>query len=366
MKDPAQNIYKPLAKLVSLIAAYIILLWFLFTISDVLLLLLFAVVIAIVINAPVTRLQNKGISRFWSCVIVFSIIIIVVGLLGWLIVPKIRAQIILLITNLPGYVDTLSNNLKQWFGDYPGIAEALKKQEGRLSPMLPSFPDALIKVGNYSLSLIGYLLVFIVFISMVIYMVTKPGPLIETYLSFFPLSQRDKAANALSKTSIMLSGWMKANLIGGAIEAVAVTAFLSFMKVPGAFVWGALAFLAMLVPKIGFYIMVIPPILVALTISPMTAVWVTAFFLLLDEILGDFVMPKIRSNTMKIHPVSSLFLLLIMGSAYGFKGVLIATPLAAIIKAYYEEFYLSRIRKDDKMQQRISQVINQKNGDAVN
>jgi predicted PurR-regulated permease PerM len=108
--------------------------------------------------------------------------------------------------------------------------------------------------------------------------------------------------------------------------------------------------------------MVIPPILVSLTIGPMTAVWVTAFFLLLDEILGDFIMPKIRSNTMKIHPVTSLFLLLIMGSAYGFKGVLIATPMAAIIKAFYEEFYLSRFKHDDKMEERVHKIIYQQNG----
>jgi predicted PurR-regulated permease PerM len=60
---------------------------------------------------------------------------------------------------------------------------------------------------------------------------------------------------------------------------------------------------------------------------------------------------------MNIHPVSILFLLLAMGAAFGFTGVLLATPLAAIIKAYYEEFYLNKTKQDHKTEKRIDNVI---------
>lgn len=352
-----KNIFASLIKLVSVVVAYIILLWFLFQITGAILLILFAIVFAIIINAPVAWLEKRNFSRFWACMIVFAAIVIVMGLLGWLIVPKISEQVTALINNLPSYMNMLTEKMRLWFGDYPGIDQVLKKEGNSLSPLLPSFSDALTSISNYSLSLIGYILVFIVFISMVAYIVLDPAPLIDSYLSLFSLENRDKATNALAKTSTMLVGWMRANLIGGTIEGISVIAFLNFMKVPGAWVWGALAFFAELIPKIGFYIMAIPPILVGLTVSPGTAIWVTAFYLIMDEILGDFVMPKLRSNTMNIHPVSSLILILAMGSAFGLKGVLIATPMAAIIKAYYEEFYLSRLPKDSKMQARINKIL---------
>ena len=129
------------------------------------------------------------------------------------------------------------------------------------------------------------------------------------------------------------------------------------MKVPGAWVWGALALFAELIPRIGFYIMSIPPLLVGLSVSPFTALWILIFFLALDEVLGDFVMPRLRSTTMNVHPVSTIFLLLAMGSAFGLVGALLSTPLAAIIKAYYEEFYLSNVKEDIEMEKRIDQVI---------
>ena len=155
----------------------------------------------------------------------------------------------------------------------------------------------------------------------------------------------------------MLGGWMKSNLIGGVVQAILVYIFLTIMNVPGALVWAALAFFSELIPKIGFYIMAIPPTLVALSISPATAFWCLVFFLLLNELISDFVMPKLRSSTMNIHPVSLLFLLLAMTTAFGLMGALLAAPMAAIIKAYYEEFYLQRFPDDPEMEQRIDNIL---------
>ena len=150
---------------------------------------------------------------------------------------------------------------------------------------------------------------------------------------------------------------MRANLIGGVIQGIAVIVFLSIMKVPGAWVWAVLAFLATMIPKVGFYLMSIPPTLVALAVSPLTALWVAVFYLALDEVLGDFIMPHLRSSSMNLHPVTIMFFLLVMGSAFGFTGILLSTPIAALVKSFYDEFYLTRLKSDEKMEQRIDAMI---------
>jgi len=351
------NLYKSLSRAIFLTTGIIILLWFLFKIISVVLLLLFAIVLALIINHPVTWLEKKNIKRGWASFIVFGFILLALVLLAWFIVPKISEQLSTLIDNLPEYANRLSVTAGSWFSNYPEVQKEIRIDAENISEWMPSVPKTLIQVGNLSLTLLGGLVIFIIFVSMVVYAVTNPRPLVELYLSIFPPVQRDKAATALRKTSVMLIGWIRANLIGGGIEAVLVTAFLSFMNVPGAWVWGALAFFAELIPKIGFYIMSIPPVLVALSVSPSTVIWVTIFFLALNELMGDFAMPRLRSSTMNLHPVSSLFILLAMGSAFGLTGALMATPLAAIIKAYYEEFYLSRFKDDQSMDKRIDAVI---------
>lgn len=354
------SLYRTLIKTISYTAGVVILLWFLYKISGVVLLLLFAMVLALVINAPVIMLEKKGVRRFWACVIVFGIIFSVILLLVWLIVPKISDQVSTLINNLPGYANQLSKNVATWFEDYPEINRDIQKQGITLSEWIPSVPGTLMRIGNYSLSIVSMVLLVILFISMVIYAVSNPRPLLQLYFSFFPESKHAKATNALYNTSTMLTGWIRANIIGGAIRAVCMTAFLSFMNVPGAWVWGAVAFFSELIPKLGFYIASIPPLLVALSVSPYTALWTAIFFLVLDEIMGDFVLPKLRSNTMNIHPVSIMFILLAMVSAFGLIGALLATPLTAIIKAYYEEFFIDRFKEDKHLAERIDTILYRK------
>jgi hypothetical protein len=63
---------------------------------------------------------------------------------------------------------------------------------------------------------------------------------------------------------------------------------------------------------------------------------------------------------MNIHPVSTLSLLLAMVSAFGLTDALMATPLAAIIKPYYEEFYVSKFNEDKLMDNKIDALLYQK------
>jgi putative permease len=360
MQTSTDSLYKALIKAIAFAASIVIFLWLLIKISGVIMLLLFAVTLAIVINAPITALEKRKIKRGWASLIVFGLIFIVMVLIGWLVIPTIGEQLTLLLNNIPGYVDQLSKLIASKLDHYPDVAKQLQDSGSNMAEWFPSLPKTLMRVGNLSISLIGSILVIIVFLSLVIYMVAQPRPLVEIYLSFFSSENRDKATRALTKTSIMLVGWMRANIIGGAIQAILVTVVLSVLKVPGAFVWGALAFFAQLIPKLGFYIMALPPVLIALSISPAKALWVIVFFLAMDEILGDFVMPKLRSNTMNIHPASIIIVLLAMAAAFGVTGAIMATPLAAIIKAFYEEFYLSRFKEDPRLNERIDTILYRK------
>jgi predicted PurR-regulated permease PerM len=351
------SLYQSLVKAIAFAAGLIIFLWFLYKAAGVVILLLFALVLAIVVNAPVAKLEAKGIKRIWASLIVFASILLVIVLLSWLVIPKISDQVTVLINNLPGYANQLSKNVSSWFKNYPEISKNIQQQGLSLSEWAPSLTGTLMRLGNFSLTLLSIILIGILFISMVIYAVINPRPLLQLYFSFFPSSKQKQATTAFQNASIMIVGRMKANIIGGAIRAVCITIFLSIMGVPGAFVWGALAFFSELIPRLGFYMMSIPPILVALSISTTTALWVAVFMIALDEVMADVVFPMIRSNTMNIHPVSIIFIVLAMTAAFGIMGAFLATPLTAIIKAFYESFFTNRFKENAQMETQIDAVM---------
>lgn len=354
------NLYKQLAKAIFLAAAVVIMIWLFYTIVSVILLFLFAIVLSIAINDPVVKLEKRKIKRIWSTAIVFAIIFIAFAGIVLLVGPKVTDQISSVAKNLPAYSIQASNNVSSWFAAYPELQEKIRITPSSVSSWFPSMPNTLMQAGNFSLSVLSSIIIIIVFISLVVFMVANPQPLLELYLQVFPPTQRDKATIAFSQISVMIKGWMRSNLIGGFTNAVMVTVFLNLLGIPGAFVWGALAFFTEFIPRIGFFIKAIPPILVALSINGYVATWVIIFYFATDEIMADFIMPKVRSNTMKIHPVSILFVVMAMGTAFGFIGILLATPLTAIIKAYFEVFYLNKTEDDHLLGTRIEQMIYQK------
>ena len=351
------SLYRQLAKAIFLATGLVMLLWLIYKMVSVVLLLSCALILAVAINGPVTNLEKRNIKRGWAITIVFSIILICFVAIIIFIGPKINTQISLLISNLPDYATSASNTVSAWFSKYPDLQKEIQIDPSKLSSLLPSIPRTMMQVGSFSLSILSQVLIVIVFISMVGYSVGNPRPLYQSYLLTFPAANRDKATIAFNRISFMIRGWMKSLLIGGFINALAVTIFLQIMGVPGAFVWGALAFFTEFIPRIGFFIKAIPPVLIALSINGTTAVWVAVFYLAVDELMADFIMPRVRSATMKIHPVAILFAVLAMGAAFGFIGILLATPLTGIIKAYYEVFWVNKFEDATLMEQRIQNMM---------
>ena len=103
--------------------------------------------------------------------------------------------------------------------------------------------------------------------------------------------------------------------------------------------------------------MAAPPVLLALAQSPLTALWVALFVWGMSEPLGDFVAPRLWSATMRLHPAFLLFMILSMAVVFGAAGVVIAVPVAAFLKAYFDEFYLARQPDDPLLDEWVEAML---------
>ncbi|MGE3542141.1 MAG: AI-2E family transporter [Candidatus Tectimicrobiota bacterium] len=340
--------------------ATIALLWLAHATALVVLVFFFAIVLSITLSAPVTWLEDKGMNRVIGTLLVAAVVLALIGVLFWLVVPHVSKQTAALVRDIPDYAERLRDRAENLLSDHPAVQRELPLSAEQAATLLPSVSTLLNRVSSFSISILAGIALFLVCLGVVVYAVLSPRPLLELYLRAFPLRLRAPAMRAFSRASTMVLGWMWANIVVGSIEAVAVGVFLGIMGVPGAMVWAALAFFAELVPKIGLYLMSIPPVLVALATEPMTALWVGVFYLAMNEVIGDFVTPRIRASTMDVHPVSILFVMLIMAAAFGLVGALIATPIAAFVKAYYEEFYLARQPVDTAIDEQVNAMLHRR------
>jgi len=320
--------------------AAVVLLWFLQKVITAILLLFFAVVVAIALSAPVNFFCRRGLRRHWAAVLTLLIFFATIALLGALVIPRLVDQSVLLVRELPEFVARLQDQIAALLTRYPDL-QAFVSIDGTAAAS-GSAIDLFRDLSGVSLSVLAGVALTIIFFSTVAYIVLDPKPIIRGYYGSLPLIHRRAGMRAYRRASVAVIGWTKASLVIGALQAVATFIFLTLMHVPGALVWAALAFFSDFIPRIGGYVMAVPPVVLSVTLGPMTAIWVALFYLVSNEILGSIVAPKIRGATMQLHPVLLIFFTVAFAIAFGVLGALVATPAAAFASAFYSEFYLKR------------------------
>jgi predicted PurR-regulated permease PerM len=265
-----------------------------------------------------------------------------IAIIGALVIPRLVTQIVLLANSLPGLVGQVQAQLNDLLASYPDLQRFTRIDGGGGGDIFPAAVNIFRGVGAFSLSLLGFLALTIIFFSTVAYIVLDPMPIVRGYVRSLPFGWRPAGVRAYRRSVTAIIGWAKASLIVGAIQAVAVFFFLSYMGIEGALVWAALAFFADFIPRIGGYVMAFPPVILALGDGPMTAIWVIAFYIVSNEILGSVVAPRIRGTAMQVHPVLIIFFTVAFALAFGLLGAIVATPAAAVASAFNGEFYLKR------------------------
>ena len=322
-------------------AAAVVALWFLYEVAEAILLLFFAAVVATALSAPVHWFVRRGLSFHAAGIVTLILFFATIGLIGALVFPRLVSQLVLLANSLPALVRQVQDQVDGLLSNYPDL-QRFAQFDGGGGDLVPAAFDLFRGVGAFSLSLLGFLALMIIFFSTIAYIVLDPFPIVRGYIRSLPFGSRRAGMRAYRRSVQAIIGWSKASLAVGAIQAVAVFFFLTYMEIEGALVWAALAFFADFIPRIGGYLMAFPPIILALGDGPLAAIWVTLFYIVSNEILGSIVAPKIRGTTMQIHPVLIIFFTLAFALAFGLLGAIVATPAAAVASAYYSEFYLKR------------------------
>lgn len=330
-------------RLVLFTVAVVLLLAFLKAVTLVLLISLFVIILAMALNVPVTWLARRRVPRVAGTLLVEGILLALVAGAVALVLPRLVAQLTALADGLPDYYRSLTEWVAGVLGsDAQAVRDRLAEASGSVERLLPTAQAVLSRVGGYTVTLLTGLILVIAVVSMTTYAVVNPEPLLRGYLRLFPAHLQDQAVRAYTRCAQMVSAWVWSTVLAGAVEALAVLLFLSLIGVPGALIWAVLAFFAEPIPKIGVYVSSVPPILVALAVSPWLALVTFGFYVLLNELTSNVLIPPIRGRAMRLHPAVLMFAVLAMAVAFGGLGALIATPVAGFAAAFVEQFYPPR------------------------
>ena len=166
-------------------------------------------------------------------------------------------------------------------------------------------------------------------------------PLIKSSLfELFPLRHRSLVEELTSKLDASVGGYMRAKALEAFVMGLAVCIALLIIGVPEAIALGFVAMIFNPIPYLGPFMATITATVMALvTLGWQKALMVLIVMQILEQIDGNVLGPMLLSKGVHVHPVSILISLLAGGALFGFWGLLLAVPIAALLQSLYRDYY---------------------------
>jgi predicted PurR-regulated permease PerM len=279
----------------------------------------------------------KHVSRSWAITIVMLLLVGILIALLLMLLPTLVDQITGLIRNIPGLIDTIQQlvneiskiNIAKEYGiklDFNKIQDEVQKfGQTVVAGMATSLSSVIGKLTNVTITAITVPV-------MTIYMLNDGHKLSPFIQRVFPSKQQDRISDVLSRLNQTIAQYIS----GQAIEML----FVGFFTTIGYFMigqnyallLGVFAGVTNIIPYVGPYIGLIPALFVAITYSPLQALWVIIVVLIVQQVDSNLIYPKIMGASLNIHPLTIIILLLAAGNIAGIAGMILAVPFYAIIR----------------------------------
>ncbi len=318
-------------------------------VSNILIMVVIAFVIAVGLDPAVRMLEGLGIRRGLAVAVIFFALVLVAVGFAMLVGPPLVRQIGDLSRDIPTYFEKLASR-QDSIGQYIRDRDLVKGVQDFIAAIPKNVAKSFDTVLGVA-SKVGSLLFNLVTVSIltIYFMLALPRMRLTTALIFSP-SRRAQGERVIDRSIGKIGGYVAGNLITSAICAGTSLISLLLMGVPFAVPLAAWAGLADLIPQVGSYLGAVPAIIVAFFASPMLGVAVLVYFVLYQQFENYFLVPKVMKDAVDLSPAAVIISTLVAGSLQGFAGALLALPIAATIKVIIYDVWLeNRKRQGDTL-----------------
>ncbi len=324
------------AKRVSLVVAVVLGVLLILTATQVLLLMFFAVLFAVMLCSLSGWVGAKtGLSHKWSLLLVtFGMVALLAGV-GMLVAPSVGTQLGELQKTLPEAWEKIHERLSK----YSWGRQTLEAAEGA-DDYLPE-PGKLMEraLGIFSTTagaLSGVLVVLFLGLCLAI----EPGAYTGGLVKLFPLPRRERARQVLAALRETLAKWCLAIGASMTIVGVLTGVGLALLGIPLAFTLGLIAALLAFIPNVGPILAAIPAILLAFSMSPTSALHVALLFIGVQTVESYVITPLLERKTVSLPPALTGIVQIALGLSVGMLGVILAAPLTAAGMVLVKKFYV--------------------------
>lgn len=309
-------------------AVFLIGLWFLYYVRDILFQLLVAFVIVSAFSPLVSRLESRRIPRALGVTIVYIIFLGIASFSIYILAPSLVVQTGSFVANVPKYISNIS------------LPTAFKEQIlQQFLVLLGQLPSQLAKAAAAIFSnVVNVVTVFI----LSFYLLLQKNKLGGGLSPFFTEEKKKELIRIINRIETRIGMWAKGELVLMLVVGLATYIGLLLLKVPYALPLAILAGLFEIVPMVGPFIAAVPAIVIGFSTSLFTGIATASLAFLIQQVENYVLVPKIMQKSAGINPVVTLMALSVGFRIQGVAGAIIAIPIVLGVSVIIESLLVKR------------------------
>ena len=301
-------------KTIIFVALFILSLWIIFLIRDLLIILFIAVIFVSALSPLVKFFIKLKLPKVLSIALTYIIIIATVTGLIVSIVPPLIEQSSKLVVASPALVAQFFN--------VTNLDRSIFSQE------LTNISKNLFSI---TLSIFDNLVTIIFLLVLSFYMLLEKEKL-ETRLASLFGSKEERVKLLIVKIEEKLGAWLQGQLILSLVIGILSYIGLTLLNIPYALPLAMMAGIMEVIPVIGPIISALPAIFLALTISPFLSIAVAVMYLVIQQLENNLIVPQVMKRAVGLNPLIVILAIAIGSRLLGIAGALLAVPLAVVIQ----------------------------------
>jgi len=318
------------------IIGVLILLWFVYSVRDVLAILFVALVLSSVINPIADWFSVRRIPRSVGVLIVYIGLFSILGLVIGVLIPPLIQEIRDLASNFNAVWDRLVSGALL-FREYSLQGGFSKNIEEGLSTVQTALTRAVGGVFTTIVNIFGGVVSFALILVMTFYMVVQEDGFKRMFKVLIPERYQLFTSGVLAKVQRKITAWIKGQLILSLVIGVVAYIALSIIGVNYALVLGLFAGIMEFVPYAGPFLGGAVAVFFALAQSTPKAFFVVIAFIIIQQVENNILVPKVMQRAVGLNPIISILALVVGAKLGGIVGALFAIPVATAIDVVIRE-----------------------------
>lgn len=313
---------------------FILFLWGIYHIRDIVAVVLFSIVIASAIDPMADWFSRRHVPRVLSVIFIYLVALAVVAAIFYLLIPNLVGEISLFVDKIPGYFSE-PTGLSSLFPAVPeSFSTVLVEMFNNLKTHVAGFTSGFFQTA---VGIFGSVLSFILIVVLSFYLaVQKDG--LENFLKIVtPVQYEAYILDLWNRTRKKIGLWFQGQIILAVLVGVLVFLGLTILRVEYALSLAILAAVFEIIPIFGPILASIPAVAIAFVQSPVLAVVVIGLYVIIQQFENHLIYPLVVRKIIGVPPILAILALVIGGTAGGFLGILLAVPIATALKEFLND-----------------------------